>query len=243
MFNEHIRSDFLPQEMGSDIPGPETPAMRPLFPRLKRIHEEPCHLECISDSPPLSSSKRIKSILDEEFGKGTHGNIVDLQGNRSKLVTTSTANHVDACCKHDFFSLSSQRRMKASGNLGIGKETSVEVSETVNSKFEWLNPSSIRDANGRRPNDPFYDKRTLYIPPNEMKKMSASQKQYWTVKCQYMDIVLFFKVVSSASYYTTHYHYLNAFVCIICSCAFSCINYHLAASCVTEGPVVKTLLF
>jgi DNA mismatch repair ATPase MutS len=27
--------------------------------------------------------------------------------------------------------------------------------------------------------------------------MSASQKQYWTVKSQYMDVLLFFKVVSS----------------------------------------------
>ncbi|KAH7657352.1 DNA mismatch repair protein MSH6 protein [Dioscorea alata] len=194
MFNEHTRSDFLLQEMESDIPGPETPAMRPLFPRLKRIHEEPCHLEFIRDSPPLSSSKRVKSVLDEGLGKGTHVNIVDLQGNRSKLVTTSSANHVDGHCNRDSLILSSQKRLKASGNLSTGKETSAGVSEAVNSKFEWLNPSSIRDANRRRPNDPLFDKRTLYIPPDEMKKMSASQKQYWTVKCQYMDIVLFFKV-------------------------------------------------
>ncbi|KAK7314493.1 hypothetical protein VNO77_33018 [Canavalia gladiata] len=62
------------------------------------------------------------------------------------------------------------------------------------SKFEWLDPSRIRDANGRRCNDPLYDRTTLYIPPEVMKKMSASQKQYWSVKCKYMDVVLFFKV-------------------------------------------------
>ncbi|WJX25836.1 DNA mismatch repair protein msh7, variant 2 [Trifolium repens] len=64
----------------------------------------------------------------------------------------------------------------------------------VASKFEWLDPSRIRDANGRRPNDPLYDKTTLYIPPEVMRKMTASQKQYWSVKCKYMDVVLFFKV-------------------------------------------------
>ncbi|KAI5441851.1 hypothetical protein KIW84_011055, partial [Lathyrus oleraceus] len=64
----------------------------------------------------------------------------------------------------------------------------------VVSKFEWLDPSRIRDANGRRPNDPLYDRTTLYIPPEVMKKMTASQKQYWSVKCKYMDVVLFFKV-------------------------------------------------
>ncbi|XP_027358489.1 DNA mismatch repair protein MSH7 isoform X2 [Abrus precatorius] len=62
------------------------------------------------------------------------------------------------------------------------------------SKFEWLDNSRIRDAKGRRPNDPLYDRTTLYIPPEVLKKMSASQKQYWSVKCKYMDVVLFFKV-------------------------------------------------
>ena len=66
----------------------------------------------------------------------------------------------------------------------------------VASKFEWLDPSRIRDANGRRPDDPLYDRTTLYIPPEVLRKMSASQKQYWSVKCKYMDVLLFFKVVS-----------------------------------------------
>lgn len=64
------------------------------------------------------------------------------------------------------------------------------------SKFEWLDPSRIRDANGRSPHDPLYDKKTLYIPPDVLRKMSASQKQYWNIKSQYMDVLLFFKVVS-----------------------------------------------
>ncbi|KAL7588981.1 hypothetical protein Lser_V15G41353 [Lactuca serriola] len=45
------------------------------------------------------------------------------------------------------------------------------------SKFDWLHPSRIKDANGRRPNNPLYDKRTLYIPPDVLRTMSASQKQ------------------------------------------------------------------
>ncbi|XP_022882429.1 DNA mismatch repair protein MSH7 isoform X2 [Olea europaea var. sylvestris] len=68
-----------------------------------------------------------------------------------------------------------------------------DVSETK-SKFEWLHLSQIRDVNRRKPDNPLYDKKTLYIPPEDLKKMSASQKQYWDVKRQYMDVVLFFKV-------------------------------------------------
>ncbi|KAM0829156.1 hypothetical protein ACQ4PT_067060 [Festuca glaucescens] len=69
-----------------------------------------------------------------------------------------------------------------------------EMAEGARSKFEWLNPPNIRDANKRQPEDPLYDKRTLFIPPDALRKMSTSQKQYWTVKCKYMDVVLFFKV-------------------------------------------------
>uniref|UniRef100_A0A7I4EG59 DNA mismatch repair proteins mutS family domain-containing protein n=1 Tax=Physcomitrium patens TaxID=3218 RepID=A0A7I4EG59_PHYPA len=61
-------------------------------------------------------------------------------------------------------------------------------------KFEWLLPNKIKDAMGRRPDHPLYDKRTLHIPPDVLSKMTASQRQYWTAKSKYMDTVLFFKV-------------------------------------------------
>ncbi|KAL1190540.1 DNA mismatch repair protein MSH7 [Cardamine amara subsp. amara] len=84
----------------------------------------------------------------------------------------------------------SSKRLKMLQNPVCGEKK--EVHEGT--KFEWLEPSRIRDANRRRPDDPLYDKKTLYIPPDVFKKMSASQKQYWSVKSEYMDIVLFFKV-------------------------------------------------
>ncbi|KAJ4752225.1 DNA mismatch repair protein MutS [Rhynchospora pubera] len=116
---------------------PETPALRPLVPGLKRVQEEsPKANDSIivnQTSPFFASNKKVKRTFDEE-------------------------------------------------------------SESGSSKFDWLNPSNIRDANRRRPGDPLYDKRTLYIPPDALRKMSASQKQYWSVKCKYMDVVLFFKV-------------------------------------------------
>ncbi|CAI9100302.1 OLC1v1037275C1 [Oldenlandia corymbosa var. corymbosa] len=84
------------------------------------------------------------------------------------------------------------KRMKCFQELNQKKNH--EEDTAMSSKFEWLHPSKIKDAKGRRPGNPLYDKRTLYIPPDALKKMSASQKQYWDVKCQYMDVVLFFKV-------------------------------------------------
>lgn len=130
-------------ESDDDILGPETPGMRPLVPRLKRVQEDTINFVSKSGCSLLDTSKRVKLLQD---------------------LTAKNKNHE-------------------------------EVSE-VNSKFEWLDPSKIKDANGRRPNNPLYDKRTLYIPPDALKKMTASQKQYWSIKNQYMDVLLFFKVVS-----------------------------------------------
>jgi DNA mismatch repair protein MSH6 len=132
----HIESD-------DDLPGPETPGMQPLVPRLKRFKEDSPKFGVKNDSSLSDSSKRLKLLQDS---------------------TALNKNHK-------------------------------EVSDTM-SKFEWLDPTRIRDANGRRPGDPLYDKKTLYIPPDILRKMSASQKQYWSVKSQYMDVVVFFKVVS-----------------------------------------------
>ncbi|KAI9128946.1 hypothetical protein K1719_000429 [Acacia pycnantha] len=88
--------------------------------------------------------------------------------------------------------LHSGKRVKFLEDLTSLNMTKKEVD--MASKFEWLDPSRIRDANGRKPDDPLYDRTTLLIPPGVLGKMSASQKQYWSVKCKYMDVVLFFKV-------------------------------------------------
>lgn len=89
----------------------------------------------------------------------------------------------------------SSKRLKVLEEPTVFDKSHGEASDMA-SKFEWLDPSRIRDANRRRPGDPLYDKTSLYIPPDALRKMSASQRQYWDVKCQYMDVVIFFKVVS-----------------------------------------------
>ncbi|XP_031269580.1 DNA mismatch repair protein MSH7 isoform X2 [Pistacia vera] len=95
--------------------------------------------------------------------------------------------------KKDSSLLDSSKRVKLLlDSVTSTKNHGEEADKT--SKFEWLDSSHIRDANGRRPGDSLYDKKTLYIPPDVLKKMSASQKQYWSIKSQYMDVLLFFKV-------------------------------------------------
>jgi DNA mismatch repair protein MSH6 len=51
-----------------------------------------------------------------------------------------------------------------------------------------------RDKNGRRPNHPDYDCTTLYIPPEELKKVSNVMRQYWQIKSENFDKIVLFKL-------------------------------------------------
>ncbi|GMY26645.1 dna mismatch repair protein msh7 [Fagus crenata] len=71
----------------------------------------------------------------------------------------------------------------------------LQDSTALNKNHMRVSDTMSKDANGRMLGDPLYDKKMLYIPLDALRKMSASQKQYWSVKSQHMDVVLFFKVV------------------------------------------------
>ncbi|XP_040377503.1 DNA mismatch repair protein MSH7 [Oryza brachyantha] len=129
-------------EFNSSPLKPETPLMRAVTPRLKRVQEDQRASSNDQCSPLWVPNKKVKSAQCSPAEKKVHS----------------------------------------------------EMAESARSKFEWLNPSNVKDANGRRPTDPLYDKTTIFIPPDALRKMSTSQKQYWNIKCKYMDIVLFFKV-------------------------------------------------
>lgn len=58
-------------------------------------------------------------------------------------------------------------------------------------RYKWLeNP---RDGEKRSPDHPDYDPSTLFIPPSAMAKFSNFERQYWEIKCQHFDTVLFFQ--------------------------------------------------
>lgn len=59
--------------------------------------------------------------------------------------------------------------------------------------FDWLYKNRV-DANRRRPDDPLYNPRTLYVPPSFLAKETPAMVQWWKFKSQNMDTVLFFKV-------------------------------------------------
>lgn len=58
-------------------------------------------------------------------------------------------------------------------------------------RYPWL--ANIRDKEKRAPGDPEYDPRTVYIPPLAWSKFSPFEKQYWEIKQNLWDTIVFFK--------------------------------------------------
>ncbi|CAN6817417.1 unnamed protein product [Brassica oleracea] len=60
-------------------------------------------------------------------------------------------------------------------------------------KFRFMGVDR-RDAKRRRPTDENYDPRTLYLPPDFVKRLTGGQRQWWEFKSKHMDKVIFFKM-------------------------------------------------
>lgn len=58
-------------------------------------------------------------------------------------------------------------------------------------RHTWL--AMPLDADRNPPGHPDYDPRTLYIPPTALTGLSAFERQYWEIKCKFMDTIVFFK--------------------------------------------------
>lgn len=58
-------------------------------------------------------------------------------------------------------------------------------------RYAWL--LDQRDANQRAPSDEDFDPRTLYIPKSAYAKFSSFERQFWDIKKENFDVVLFFK--------------------------------------------------
>ncbi|KAL7716487.1 DNA mismatch repair protein MutS-like N-terminal domain-containing protein [Entamoeba marina] len=59
------------------------------------------------------------------------------------------------------------------------------------SQYEFL--LNIQDKSGKKLGDPNYDPTTLYIPPDMLNAMKPFEKQYWEIKMNNYDVVLFFQ--------------------------------------------------
>jgi len=58
----------------------------------------------------------------------------------------------------------------------------------------FLQPDKIKDLEGKMKSDPDYCPRTLHVPDHFLREQTPGQRQWWELKSNYYDVVLFFKM-------------------------------------------------
>lgn len=162
----------------------------------------------VMPSVPCSASKDLKNTSAEP-----NDDQMDATGHLGEsLVETDTfdffsmqySNHDDPESDERNAAVvpASKLRRKARQKLGVldadGKVVGQEESGWCE-KHPWT--TNIRDAKKRTPDDPNYDKTTLYIPPGELtdkgrgakRGLTPFQRQFWAIKKANYDVIIFFK--------------------------------------------------
>ncbi|MCJ1319232.1 DNA mismatch repair protein msh6 [Xylographa vitiligo] len=80
-----------------------------------------------------------------------------------------------------------QKKADSSGKKFKQKAHTTEPDQ----RYSWL--ANLADADRNRPDHPNYDPRTVYIPPLAWTNFSPFEKQYWEIKRNLWDTIVFFK--------------------------------------------------
>ncbi|XP_023303172.2 probable DNA mismatch repair protein Msh6 [Lucilia cuprina] len=127
--------------------------------------------------------------------KKNHNNNNEPKSKKTKLDATLTAG--------SFMDKLEQLKAGSEGKTSKKQEAKCEEIITSNldepvvwphQKLEFLKPDKIKDKQGRRPDHPDYDPSTLYVPPKFLDTLSPGVRQWWVLKSESFDCVLFFKV-------------------------------------------------
>ncbi|KAG4306432.1 hypothetical protein PORY_000420 [Pneumocystis oryctolagi] len=165
--------------------------------RSKIIHDSDNELET-SDIFQNESSQNEENDLN--FVINNHKNIVEIkktkltnrnQNKKKKYEEVDTFQEINKPVRVDISheELSSALLFNTQEKKNDSDIFNYEIGESC----RFLLPEYRRDADGNPPSSPDYDERTLYIPPNIYKSFKPFEKQYWDIKCKFMDTLVFFQ--------------------------------------------------
>lgn len=93
---------------------------------------------------------------------------------------------------------------------GVAEKDAASLMLVDNSNKVWLHqtidflkPGKIRDKNRNLEKHPDFDPRTLHVPPEFYKDLSPGMAQWWKLKSDHFDCILFFKV---GKFYELYHH-------------------------------------
>ncbi|WUR02643.1 DNA mismatch repair protein MSH6 [Vairimorpha necatrix] len=124
-----------------------------------------------SEEEMFSSLDSPKKILKSS----TEGNINDtiITNNSTIINDTYNRNNNDTSTNNSNNNSTNNRNMESGGRYNFLKD--------------------IKDKNGNSPTSPNYDKSSLFISPSDLQTLSPFERQFWSIKKDYFDTVVFFK--------------------------------------------------
>uniref|UniRef100_A0A914XGZ6 DNA mismatch repair protein n=1 Tax=Plectus sambesii TaxID=2011161 RepID=A0A914XGZ6_9BILA len=110
---------------------------------------------------------------------------------RSFLASFRATEEVSTLCNDSNVSMNASQLSMNASQLSMVDDSAGRFAHL---DMDFLQPNNIRDAQKRRPTDPEYDPRTLYIPEAFFNKQSPGHQQWWRLKTTLFDTVLLFKI-------------------------------------------------
>ncbi|TFK72470.1 DNA mismatch repair protein Msh6 [Pluteus cervinus] len=129
-----------------------------------------------SSRPSVPSSEDVSDESDDQSKKQGKAKAKVPKGKAKQIATPATPSEGSFL----FLTAAEQREQ--------GKKNEKKSAEEP---FAFL--QDVRDKDKRRPGEPGYDPRSLYIPPNAWKTFTPFEKQFWEIKQNHYDTVLFFQ--------------------------------------------------
>lgn len=160
-------ADFIASDESDDYSGRSKKRKRPSKPAVSRKRSNISPPANLADSPPP-----MDTILSD----------VDMDD-----LPPSTATQ----WKYDPASTDKQPVVKPVERTKAANGKEKAYTREPEERYPWL--ASVRDKEKRAPGDPDYDPRTIYIPPMAWNKFSPFETQYWKIKQNHWDTIVFFK--------------------------------------------------
>lgn len=144
-----------------------------------------------SDESDFKADEESESEVDEADKEAEHEKDDEVEAPKKARALTGTKPAAKKPCPLPVKNISSPRITNKTPAEARKEERVSNFEKKNEGRYAWL--LDQRDAQQRKPVDEDFDPRTLYIPKTAYAKFSQFEKQFWDIKKENFDVVLFFK--------------------------------------------------
>lgn len=149
------------------------PSSRPPLAPVKICNSTPLQSQKLSNTTP--AQKQSTSVYDRCTAQ--------------KVGSTDLQSNVSTPCSND-----SPGSNSSTPSMPVLPEGVVGRGSHEHNAFDFLHPNMRKDKDGNRPDSLKYNPRTCFVPQSFVLKQTPAMAQWWILKQDNMDTVLFFKV-------------------------------------------------